>query len=333
MRRVADPRFGIRTAGANTIEGDRSCGSCGYNLKGLAAGGLCPECGTPIRARASPSEAAPELLEAPRWLVLAIGWACFGLLGVVILKHIVLFIMTLLKASELWKNAALSCFGIAWVVGVVLVTLPRPGRPEMKWMEGFEFSSRWAARLLAIAVPGVHLCGVAMLLAQAAATAPGAAAPFNSKPWEMAILATQIVYFASFVPLIWTVSNLAVSCADHAVTWRTRSVIGCFAWTYLMQGLMVIAGAAGAGWIFGLIGVFTWGIGWLIFLIGLGQIGAMMLWAISYNDGAAERERRRIQREREARDRFPAPAPVSPIGPERPRVSRPGAPSARAPRA
>jgi hypothetical protein len=31
-------------------EGDWPCGMCGYNLRGLARGGRCPECGTGVEA-------------------------------------------------------------------------------------------------------------------------------------------------------------------------------------------------------------------------------------------------------------------------------------------
>ena len=31
-----------------TIEHDEPCGECGYNLRGVRYGGVCPECGSPI---------------------------------------------------------------------------------------------------------------------------------------------------------------------------------------------------------------------------------------------------------------------------------------------
>jgi hypothetical protein len=319
MPRAPDPRLGTRSSGGlNTLEHDRACGSCGYNLKGLFPGGVCPECGTPIRARASSNEATPELLEAPRSLVIMLAVGCFTLIGVVVLKYVVAVCMAIGKASVMWSSAALACVGIVWVVGVVLVTLPRPGRPEMAWMVTLEFTSRWAARLLALAVPLHPLAVVASEIAGSAATAAGT--PFNATPWMYAILALNMTVWASYLPLAWSVSNLALTCADHGIVWRARAVIACLLWAYAMFGLMawIRTGAAsvGAG-VFGLIGVLGWGIGWLIMLISLGQIGSMMLWAIRYNDGADEREKRRLEREERDRERFPAPAPVSPIGPAR----------------
>jgi hypothetical protein len=41
----------MRQASDARIEIDRPCMGCGYNLRGLPAGGRCPECGAPIRDR------------------------------------------------------------------------------------------------------------------------------------------------------------------------------------------------------------------------------------------------------------------------------------------
>jgi hypothetical protein len=32
----------------NVIQGDAWCGRCGYNVRGVSANGVCPECGTTI---------------------------------------------------------------------------------------------------------------------------------------------------------------------------------------------------------------------------------------------------------------------------------------------
>lgn len=320
MPRAPDPRLGTRSPGGlNTLENDRPCGSCGYNLKGLTPGGVCPECGTPIRDRASANEATPELLEAPRGHVQALAAGCFILIGVVVLKYLLALGLALGRASLMWSSAALACIGLLWLVGVVLVTLPRPGKPELAWLSILEFLSRWTARVLALAVPAHPLCVVASEIASASANAAGA--PFNPAPWQVATVVLNALVWASYLPLAWTISNLALACADHAIVWRTRAAIACLLWAYGMHGLMfwIRSGTATAGaGVFGLLGVLGWGIGWLIILISLGQIGAMMLWAIRYNDEATDRERRRIEREQREKDRFPAPAPVSPIGPPRP---------------
>jgi hypothetical protein len=44
-----------------TIEGDDECEYCGYSLRGLRYGKVCPECGTPIRYRREPDLAFHEM--------------------------------------------------------------------------------------------------------------------------------------------------------------------------------------------------------------------------------------------------------------------------------
>jgi len=43
------------------VEGDRQCEYCGYNVRGLRYGKVCPECGTPIRYRRDPDLAFHEM--------------------------------------------------------------------------------------------------------------------------------------------------------------------------------------------------------------------------------------------------------------------------------
>ncbi len=33
---------------SSTLTGDHACARCGYNLRGLTRGGLCPECAAPV---------------------------------------------------------------------------------------------------------------------------------------------------------------------------------------------------------------------------------------------------------------------------------------------
>ena len=51
MSAFNDPRYLAAQGMLGTpmpIESDRPCAGCGYNLKGLFVGGVCPECGRPI---------------------------------------------------------------------------------------------------------------------------------------------------------------------------------------------------------------------------------------------------------------------------------------------
>jgi predicted amidophosphoribosyltransferase len=51
-----------RRALVGAIDTDQLCGQCGYNVRGLRWGGLCPECGSPI---VLPDAAHDSLAEAP----------------------------------------------------------------------------------------------------------------------------------------------------------------------------------------------------------------------------------------------------------------------------
>ena len=82
----------VRLDGEGRIREGLPCPSCGYDLRGQAAGGACPECGKPIRVRAlenglavpdeSPAHAAwrAGVEAAPAWLGRGVLWLAAGVL-------------------------------------------------------------------------------------------------------------------------------------------------------------------------------------------------------------------------------------------------------------
>src|SRR5688572_29680452 len=48
MIRWASVSAGVTLQPDPTVDADVPCGRCGYNLRGLKAGGACPECGLPV---------------------------------------------------------------------------------------------------------------------------------------------------------------------------------------------------------------------------------------------------------------------------------------------
>lgn len=310
MRTAPDPRLGSKSVGLNAFEGDRPCGSCGYNLKGLSPGGVCPECGTPIRPKAGTSEIAPDLLEAPRSLVTTIGMACIGLAGLTVLEILVGIGMAWGGASALWTSAIGVCFGLAWVACVVLATVPRPGGPKDGPGAAFEGATRWAARVLSLLVPAGFACVVVAEVLKQRGLLPG--------QWELVAPYVRYGSRLSYVPLALAVANLALSGAEETVTWRTRAGAALMLVTFVVHGFALwlsTLGAVGAGaGLFMVIGAVAWLGAWVFMLLGLVQAGLMMLWSVKYVDESADRERRRLEREQRDRERFKVPA-SSPIGP------------------
>lgn len=70
------------------IGSDRPCRKCGYSLKGLHAGGVCPECGTGIPGSKPRVLGGDNLSDAPvrylRRLSLGLGLAAMGLVSIVV---------------------------------------------------------------------------------------------------------------------------------------------------------------------------------------------------------------------------------------------------------
>ncbi len=103
---------------------DRLCRRCNYSLKGLHAGGLCPECGTPIPAPKRRVLGGDNLSDAPvrylRKLSLGLGVASIG--------------MCLLTAGLLYVRSTTAEIGpgllglgsMLWIAGVAAFAGARP---------------------------------------------------------------------------------------------------------------------------------------------------------------------------------------------------------------
>lgn len=102
---------------------DRKCRRCDYNLRGLPAGGVCPECGTPFKPAAvgrfcdNLTDAPLEYLRTLRLGLVVLG----GAVGLFILAAGTSFVF----GFEILAGAAF-VVGVLWLVGVRLVVKPRP---------------------------------------------------------------------------------------------------------------------------------------------------------------------------------------------------------------
>ncbi|MGE3110149.1 MAG: hypothetical protein AB7G11_14270 [Phycisphaerales bacterium] len=144
-----DPQS-LRAGSPFTILDDRECVNCGYNLKGIRADGVCPECGRKIAAkRKDVPRYSDSLIHAPKtWLAgLAMGsimlfLSAIGLLTLVVVA--IIFSGRGLLALSVFKLG----LGLIWTIGVVLTTQPRPVMPTTQIDPRKEWRGlRWASRL------------------------------------------------------------------------------------------------------------------------------------------------------------------------------------------
>ena len=141
------------------IAEDRRCRGCKYNLRGLSDSGDCPECGRPIR-RVELRQFADQMVDAPpAWVgayrigttllcvggwVMAMGLVAWGIFG-----HVA------------WVLGALAG-SIAWAIGTVIATRPRPKTklmeidPIAEWRK-WRVWARWSQPGWCIGLGGLAL--------------------------------------------------------------------------------------------------------------------------------------------------------------------------------
>jgi len=113
-----------RTKGGPPPTGsDRHCRKCGYSLKGLAQGGVCPECGTPF-AGARVGRFCDNLTDAPLEYLRTLRRGLLVLGGAVVVLVLGLA-ATLFLGFPAIAGASL-VVGVLWMFGVWIAVTPRP---------------------------------------------------------------------------------------------------------------------------------------------------------------------------------------------------------------
>lgn len=105
------------------IVSDRPCRRCGYNLKGLRHGQVCPECGTPIRSPTS-GRFVNNMVDAPLEYLRALRLG-LGMLSLSIVLGVSAGIATFFTNGPVIPLVGLLCAPL-WAGGTWLVTTGRP---------------------------------------------------------------------------------------------------------------------------------------------------------------------------------------------------------------
>lgn len=104
------------------IETDRACPKCGYNLRGLAVGQRCPECGRPIFFGLQ-SRPAHRLADAPYWHIRLVQAALWGLLLSAFAAGGIYAARELLGAS---LPILMALDATLWIGSIAALALPKP---------------------------------------------------------------------------------------------------------------------------------------------------------------------------------------------------------------
>lgn len=116
LRRMAQ-QAAVNTA--PVIDSDRECNGCGYNLRGLRVGSICPECGTP--STRAPADDDPLSL-MPTRVIIAFIRGCW------VASACVLALIALIAVGSMqfwpWKFSVVGIAGVSilWTLAVMWLT-------------------------------------------------------------------------------------------------------------------------------------------------------------------------------------------------------------------
>ncbi|MBX3359456.1 MAG: hypothetical protein KF745_13635 [Phycisphaeraceae bacterium] len=305
---------------------DRACVGCGYNLIGLRTNQPCPECGRPIYQK-SKGAFNEHVVEAPlEYLtLLRLGGALmfFGYVGMIVS----LFIAG--KSASPLGSFPLAAAAVAWWLGVVVVTRPRPVMPSMEANPATEWVAiRLSARITQAFWP--------LFAALAAIAALGSRAPISVDILSVLASIALLVAAAGMLPVCLQLNNLSYWARDSWSFYalRTLSIAGpisCFLGPATVSnglpGLVGIIGSPSAPEalvyivLFAIFVVIPQGV-LVVTLFRFYQIGR---WAVTNHDTSAAREQRFLDRFAEAERNRPAvvpdPDPYANIGSALPRAA------------
>jgi hypothetical protein len=277
------------------IDTDRPCGRCGYNLKGLPAGGRCPECGTAIVRgnRKGAARFSDNLTDAPLYYLktLAAGtWMLGGGVGCIVLMVLWewLAVFRLVRVPNSWPMVVAATFGVAslmWWVGVYICTAPRP------------VSERTLrdAMLESVALRWVNRSTQAAWVASAVAFFAGERLPAPQDEWaQWASLAFAIIGVLGVIPLAIQFSSLAEWAGDTDLAGKFRvcaSILAICGGIGVLSWIAAKADLGGFWYVIRILGIWArlgMGIAEVWLVVALYQFAHIASWAISNSLTAQE---------------------------------------------
>ncbi len=308
------------------IEGSILCRRCGYDLKGIDPGGPCPECGIAIKGDRSHRRLGDTITDAPASYLNFLAMSCWMALATSV-TSIGTYVVSTWMDEELAVQFIWLICCMCWAGTVFLLTADRrslvvdPAELKAEWRR-----SRWVARFTQVGWVGAAGLST-MKLAVLMGANPGIrvfpgwpVVPASVGIMEIGIALCFLAGLTGLGFLCFHLASLAYWARDEALEMRLRTcayflcggvplLIGSFQFSNVGGGI----GFAAFGLF--LVMLFLVGGGWVMFLVGLGQLAMLSVNAVKSAEAEADRDMRmmeKMQAEREAAHarQYSAPPPV-----------------------
>lgn len=300
----------------DTLLEERRCLTCGYNLKGLAASGVCPECGEPVqhssRARLKTRTIdSSELGQSPLSYLLPLGAALFifGAAGFVLLN--VAYAALTLNLGGVMSRVGLVA-GILWFFACLIIirNRPAPGATD-------ETHPDRPYTFVKLALVITQLAWIAL---------PGVIRLMSQGPQGASIIAACIaaVGLFGFVALAILLGVIAEWASDFSMKERLHMVawaIGMGVLVHSVIGFMHVLGLPFVGFLVFFSGLATLGI--IIGTIALSLFSFLMLMQIRWGIINARERRAMMDRIEERRRRHQQQMAQSAAADPEPRLAPP----------
>lgn len=271
------------------VESDRKCTECGYSLRGLRHGSLCPECGHPIvLRRIASSDPLTDLpLEYVRRLARGMWAMSVGCVMVMIIGPILA-----LQLGGPAPAAVLLVGATAFVWGCWAATTPRPGFEEGQMRR---WGLVWWVRML-----GPVACIPTAALAVISAIPSVAAAPLFLGIAVAGAIAGFLTFLAAMTCLSVVMARLAADLGDQAL----EQTFVNLSWAFGIAGPLSTPGAAQfipGPCLLVYLAPLVYGVAQIWFMVTVWRLAHSASWAVRYRTHAAGRDDRLRDRMRQER--------------------------------